>query len=180
MLLNKFVTFFYLVRYLGERGEKMDFEETYRNYFHNVYLFVCSLTSDRNLAEEVTQETFLKAMQALNKFDGEKDILAWLFTIARNTYFSHCRKQKLIADEPVPERCEDTVLERMIDQEQAYLIYEYMHGMKEPYKEVFTLRVLGELPFDKIGRLFGKSDGWARVTYYRAKKMIADYMEGLK
>lgn len=158
----------------------MDFEEIYRTYFQNVYRFVCSLTPDRDLAEEVTQETFLKAMQAIDRFDGEKDILAWLFTIARNTYFSHCRRQKLLPAEVVPDRCEDTVLERMMDREQAYRIYEFLHGMKEPYKEVFTLRVLGELPFDRIGRLFGKSDGWARVTYYRAKRMIAEHMEGRK
>lgn len=158
----------------------MDFESTYKSYFHNVYLFVCSLTADRHLAEEITQETFVKAMQALDDFDGEKDILAWLFTIARNTYFSHCRRQKRFADEPTPQRCEDTVLERMIDREQAYQIHEFLHSMKEPYKEVFTLRVLGELPYEKIGRLFGKSEGWARVTYYRAKKQIADYMEELQ
>lgn len=156
----------------------MDFEEVYSSYFHNVFLYVCSLTSDRTLAEEVAQETFVKAMQALDRFDGEKDILAWLFTIARNTYFSHCRRQKRFAEEPVSARCEDTVLERMIDQEQAYQIHEFLHSMREPYKEVFTLRVLGELPFEKIGRLFGKSEGWARVTYYRAKKQIAEYMEG--
>lgn len=157
----------------------MDFEETYRSYFQNVYLFVRSLTSDAALAEEVTQETFVKAMQSLDKYDGEKDILAWLFTIARNTYFSHCRKQKFVTDAPIPERCEDTLVERIMDQEQAYLIHEYLHTMKEPYKEVFTLRVLGELPFATIAKLFGKSEGWARVTYYRAKKQISDYMEGL-
>ena len=158
----------------------MDFEDTYNAYFHNVYLFVCSLTSDRYLAEEITQETFVKAMQALDKFDGKKDILAWLFTIARNTYFSHCRKQKRIVDISVSERCEDAVLERMIDHEAAFQIHEFLHSMKEPYKEVFTLRVLGELPYKKIGRLFGKSEGWARVVYYRAKKQIADYLEGLQ
>lgn len=158
----------------------MDFEETYKSYFQNVYLFVCSLTPDRTLAEEVTQETFLKAMQNIEKFDGQKDILAWLFTIARNTYFSHCRKLKRIADEPVPERCEDTVLERIMDREQADAIYAFLHRMKEPYKEVFTLRVLGELSFERIGKIFGKSDGWARVTYYRAKRMIAEHMEGFK
>lgn len=158
----------------------MDFEETYKSYFQNVYLFVCSLTPDRTLAEEVTQETFLKAMQNIEKFDGQKDILAWLFTIARNTYFSHCRKQKQIADEPVLDRCEDTVLERIMDREQADAIYAFLHRMKEPYKEVFTLRVLGELSFERIGKIFGKSDGWARVTYYRAKRMIAEHMEGFK
>ena len=97
-----------LMRYLCERRVWMDFEETYQNYFHNVFLFVCSLTSDRNLAEEVTQETFLKAMQNIEKYDGRKDILAWLFTIARNTYISYCRRHKHLAQQPISDRCEDT------------------------------------------------------------------------
>lgn len=158
----------------------MDFEETYKTYFQNVCQFVCSLTGDPVLAEEITQETFLKAMQAVDKFDGQKDILAWLFTIARNTYYSHCRKQKRLSREEAPEPCNDAVLERMMEREQADAIYAFLHGMKEPYKEVFTLRVLGELSFERIGKIFGKSDGWARVTYYRAKRMIAEHMEELK
>lgn len=158
----------------------MGFEETYKSYFHNVFLFVCSLTPDRNLAEEVTQETFLKAMQNIEKFDGRKDILAWLFTIARNTFISHCRRQKHLTEQPVAERYEDTMLENLMDREQADIIYSLLHRMKEPYKEVFTLRVLGELSFQRIGHIFGKSDAWARVTYYRAKTMIAEQMEEWK
>jgi len=158
----------------------MDFDETYQNYFHNVFLFVCSLTSDRNLAEEVTQETFLKAMQNIEKYDGRKDILAWLFTIARNTYISHCRRHKHLAQQPISDRCEDTMLDELIDQERTDRIFSVLHTMREPYKEVFTLRVLGELSFQRIGCIFGKSDAWARVTYYRAKSMIAEHMEEWK
>ena len=155
----------------------MDFEETYQAYFVNVYRFVCSLTPDRNLAEEITQETFLKAMEGIGRFDGRKDILAWLFTIARNTYYSHCRKQKQIQEEAECLQYAGTILERMIDREQADAIYAQLHRMKEPYKEVFTLRALGELSFQRIGVIFGKSDGWARVMYYRAKKQILQGME---
>lgn len=138
----------------------MDFEETYKTYFQNVYRFACSLTPDRDLAEEVTQETFLKAMQAIDRFDGQKDILAWLFTIARNTYYSHYRKQKFFSEAPVMGRCEDTILERFIAREQADAIYAFLHQMKEPYKEVFTLRVLGELSFERIGKILAEvTDG---------------------
>ena len=158
----------------------MNFEETYNAYFRNVYLYTCTLTRNQSLAEEITQETFVRAMESLDQLDGKKDILAWLFTIARNTYFSYCRKQKHFTNEPIPAFCEDSVLDNLIDQEHAFLIHEYLHSMKDPYKEVFTLRVLGQLPFDKIRKLFGKSDGWARVTYYRAKKEIVYYMEGLQ
>lgn len=155
----------------------MDFDEIYSAYFRNVFLFVCSLTPDRNLAEEVTQETFLKALEGIDRFDGRKDILAWLFTIARNTYYSHCRRQKRLTEKPEQGYCGDPLLERLINREQADAIYSFLHRMKEPYKEVFTLRVLGELSFSRIGKIFGKSEGWARVTYYRAKKMITEHME---
>lgn len=155
----------------------MDFEETYQSYFINVYRFVCSLTPDKNLVEEITQETFLKAMEAIEQFDDRKDILAWLFTIARNTYYSHCRRQKHLTEKPEQVYCEDPLLERLIKREQADAIYSFLHRMKEPYKEVFTLRVLGELSYSRIGKIFGKSEGWARVTYYRAKRMITEHME---
>ena len=158
----------------------MNFEETYRTCFQNVYRFLFSLTGNADLAQELTQETFFKAMRAMNRFDGKKDILAWLFTIARNTYYSHYRRQKHISPEPIPE---DTALSRdppaenLIEKETALEIHRFLHTMKEPYKEVFTLRVLGELSYTQISRLFGKSESWVRVTYYRAKKQIIDHME---
>ena len=155
----------------------MDFEDVYRQYFHHVWLYARSLTGDGELAQEVTQETFVKALEAIDSFDGAKDIRAWLFTIARNTYFSLCRKQKRVVQLPVSGRCEDAVVERMMDEETAKQIRAYLDQMAEPYKAVFTLRVIGELPFEQIGKLFGKSDGWARVTYYRSKKMIVQKME---
>ena len=54
---------------------------------------------------------------------------------------------------------------------------QFLHNMEEPYKEVFNLRVFGELSYEKIGTLFQKSSGWVRVTFYRAKKKIEEYME---
>lgn len=70
--------------------------------------------------------------------------------------------------------------EQFVDEESAFLIHRFLHSMEEPYKEVFNLRVFGELPFEKIGRIFGKSSGWARVTFYRAKKRILEYMEAME
>lgn len=158
----------------------MDFQDIYGLYFKDVYRFALGLTRDAPLAEELTQETFFKALKAVDRFDGSKDIRAWLFTIARNTYYSYCRAHKitvpiedLTAEVPGAVRIED----HLADEESAFAIHRFLHTMEEPYKEVFTLRVFGELPYEKIGRLFGKSAGWARVTFYRAKKQIADYME---
>lgn len=158
----------------------MDFDRVYRSYFHDVYLYVRSLSADEHVAEEVTQEAFVKALKAIDSFDGSKDIRAWLFTIARNTYYTFCKREKLRLPEADPDHQADpspAVEDRLADEESALAIHQFLHQMREPYKEVFSLRVFSELPFDKIACLFGKSPAWARVTFYRAKKQIFAYME---
>lgn len=158
----------------------MDFESVYRLYFRDVLLYVSGLAGDGQLAEEIAQETFEKALKNIDSFDGRKDIRAWLFTIAKNAYFSRCRKEKRNVELPDEGALQDSgisFVEAMENREKVEHIYEFLHGMKEPYKEVFMLRVFGELPYDSIGRIFGRSASWARVTFYRAKKMIVDFME---
>lgn len=158
----------------------MPFEELYQRYFRDVYRFARGLTQDGALAEEITQETFFKALKAADKFDGSKDIRAWLFTIARNAWYSYCRAHKrTISQEDLPQELPDSVRfeDTVEDEESAFAIHQFLHSMAEPYKEVFTLRVFGELPYEKIGRLFGKSANWARVTFYRAKLQIIEHME---
>ena len=159
----------------------MNFEEIYEAYFKDVYLYTKSLVGDKNVAEEITQETFFKALKAFHQFDGKKDIRAWLFTIAKNTYFSQYKKQQRECHiEEISEQKDIQLVEHLMDEERALVIHRFLHAMKEPYKEVFSLRTFGELSFEKIGQLFGKSDGWARVTYYRAKRKIVEYMEAIQ
>mgnify|MGYP000070550899 FL=1 len=160
----------------------MDFDLIYQTYFKTVFLYMCGLSADEHIAEEITQEAFTKALKSLDSFDGTKDIRAWLFTIAKNTYYTYCRRQKIFKDIASHEELPDpqpNLTERLADEETAFLIHQYLHEMKEPYKEVFSLRVFGELSFEKIALLFGKSPSWARVVFYRAKMQIKEYMEVL-
>lgn len=163
-------------------GADLEFEGIYKEYFKEVYLYVRSLSADEVVAEEITQDVFFKAFKNINRFDYSKDIRAWLFTIAKNTYFTYLKKHKKdVSDDECLSFVPDNSLnfeQHLCDEESAFKIHQFIHSMKEPYKEVFSLRVFGELPFEKIGILFGKTSGWARVTYYRAKTMILDYMEG--
>lgn len=142
-------------------------------------MFIKSLSHDESIAEEVTQEVFFKALNSIEKFDGSKDIRAWLYTIAKNTYFSHYKKKKRQIDSDVVEESNMGVqiVKHLMNEEDAFTVHQFLHSMNEPYKEVFSLRTFGELSFEKIGHLFGKSAGWARVTYYRARKKIIEYME---
>lgn len=156
----------------------MDIDEAYELHFKDVFRYVFSLSNNYQIAEDVTQETFLKAMRDIKTYDGKKDIRAWLFVIARNTYFSYCRKNKhLSITQPLDVQSDFSFTDAIYDADQAWHIHQFLHRMDDPYKEVFTLRVFGELSFEQIGSLFGKKGGWARVTFYRAKLKILDYIK---
>lgn len=160
----------------------MEIDKIYQTYFKDVFLYLRSLAASENVAEEITQETFAKALKAIDTFDGSKDIRAWLFTIAKNTYFTYCKREKIFVGEELSDNITDpqsVFTDRMVDEETAFLIHQFLHQMKEPYKEVFSLRVFGELSFEKIALIFGKSSSWARVVFYRAKEQIKNYMEVL-
>ena len=143
----------------------MDIEIIYRLYFRDVCLFLQGLTRSETLAEELTQETFFRALDGLKDYDGKQDVRAWLFTVARNAYYDHCRRAKHAAP---------------LDKDAAFTVHQCLHALEEPYKEVFSLRVFGELPFDRIGAIFGHNAAWARVTYYRAKTRLQTMLEQRK
>ena len=151
-----------------------DFERLYRENFSRVYGFLLRLCRDEVLAEELAQETFFKALRAVGKFDGRCRVDVWLCQIAKNAYFSHCRRQKKNAAPPEDMESPLRVEDALMDREQAARLHERLHAMDEPYKEVFMLRVFGELDYAQIARLFGKTESWARVTYHRAKLKLID------
>lgn len=156
----------------------MELEEIYALYFKDVYYFVYSLTKDKHLAEDITSETFLKAMNSLDSFKGESDIHVWLFQIAKYTYYSHLRKSKKETGlDSIGEIEAETDIEKIVaSKEEAMNVHKVLHQLSEPYKEVFTLRLFGELSFKQIADLFGKTDNWACVTFYRAKIKIREEM----
>ena len=152
-----------------------NFDEIYHLYFDDVYKYVLTLSRNETVAEEITQETFFKALKNINHFNGSCKIYVWLCQIAKNTYFTFYQKEKKNSKKSVIEFEESYNFEvKLIGEEEAFVIHKVLHSIDEPYKEVFTLRTFGELSFNKIGELFGKTDVWARVTYYRAKIKIQE------
>lgn len=156
-----------------------DLQEVYTLYFRDVYRYALSLCRNESVAEEITQETFYKALQNLDSFDGKGKIYVWLCQIAKNTYISLCRKEKHLnpgADTGLLP-WNGSMEERIFDKEAAFAIHKVLHTLDEPYKEVFSLRTLGELSFKQIAALFGKTEAWARVTYHRAKLKIKEELK---
>ena len=156
-----------------------DFETIYRTYFRDVELYLRAICHDELLAEELTEQVFFQALKALPAFRGDCDIRTWLCAMGRNVYLTHLRKQKPMEDIdevhiPDPRK---TVEEQVFDKDQAMAIHRVLHVLPEPYKEVFSLRIFGQLSFQDIGSLFGRTANWACVTYHRACQKIRDQME---
>ncbi len=154
------------------------FEKVYREYYTPVYRYLLSMCKDTYTAQELTQETFFKALKNIEKYDPDQKMLTWLCTIAKNLYFTKVKKAgRFTALSEDFEDTSDSILDRIIDSEQSMYILKVLHSLPEPYKEVFTLRALGSLSFKKIGEVFGKTEAWARVTYFRSKSMIKELIE---
>ena len=154
------------------------FEDIYRKHFDSVYRYALGLCRDQALAEELTQETFFRVMENMDGFRGQCSLFVWLCQITKNCWYSLCRKRKRLAAEEMPEKSGESMEADLFEREDARRLHQLLHELPEPYKEVFSLRVFGELPFAQIGELFRKSDGWARLIFYRAKNELRRQLDG--
>lgn len=157
-----------------------EFETVYRTYFRDVELYLRAICKDEALAEELTEQVFFQALKALPRFRGDCDIRTWLCAMGRNCYLSHLRKSRpteKIDELQIPDPAK-SIEEQIIDRSQAMVIHRLLHDLPEPYKEVFSLRIFGQLSFEDIGSLFGRTANWACVTYHRARRKIQEQMEG--
>lgn len=147
-------------------------EEIYQQYAQTVYRYLLSQTRDGDLAEELTQETFYQAIRSSERFDGSCAIPTWLCAIAKNVLRTYRRKH------PAAEDVDEQILAMPSAEADAVSeagrleLLKKLHAMREPYREVLYLRSFGGLSFHEIGEVQGKSENWARVTFYRGKELL--------
>lgn len=155
-----------------------DMDKIYRQYSDTVYAYLLRLCGNAEFSYELTQETFYQAVKNIDCFDGRSNVSTWLCAIAKHLYVDFLRRQKPAAplreDIPAP----DDFTEQVCRRDQAMIAHRMLHMLEEPYREVFTLRTFCELSHAQIAELFGKSEAWSRVVYYRARKMLVDAMKG--
>ena len=153
-------------------------EKLYETYYMRVFSYAMTLAGSRAQAEEITQETFFRAFSRQSAFRGESDEATWLCAIARNYFLDEKRRQG--KNEPIPEEMPDThkgIEQSVTDRDTSFRIHVALHALEEPYREVFELRIFGELNFREIGMIFGKTENWARVTYHRARLKLQERMD---
>ena len=150
-------------------------ERLYNAYYMRVFSYVMTLAGNRHAAEEITQETFCRAFSKSSGFRNESDEVTWLCAIAKNCFVDETRRLSKTA--PIPEELPaagKSVEQQVTDSESSFRIHAALHTMEEPYREVFELRIFGELSFSQIGTIFGKTENWARVTYHRARLKLQE------
>ena len=154
----------------------LDLDSVYREEGALVYKYLCTLCHDEQLAEELTQETFYQALRSCDRFDNSCKVSTWLCQIAKHLWYRELERQKKYADsltEDVP-AVDPSADEQIQGREPVIELFRRAHDLSTDAKEVFLLRIAGELGFREIGEIFGRSENWARVTYYRAKQKVTE------
>lgn len=150
-------------------------EELYQLYAPTVYKFLMCLCHDPSLAEDLTADTFEAAIRGIHKFRGDAKLSVWLCAIAKRKYYMHLRRRGRIQSVPI----EDAPLISPQDIEREYLqredkleFYRALQTLEPEVREVFYLRLSGDMTFEEIGSVLGRSGNWARGTFYRGKEKL--------
>lgn len=160
------------------QSKGIEMEEIYQKYAQMVYKYLLSKTQNADLAEELTQETFYQAIKSIERFDGNCRISTWLCAIAKNQLLAYYRKHPAEEDlDTQPELSGASVEKEILSAERRVELMRKLHSCPEPYREILYLRIFGNLSFREIGEIMGKSENWARVSYYRAKERLKKEVE---
>ena len=153
------------------------FQKIYEEYAQPVYRFLLSLAGNEDLAEELLAETFYQAFRYIDRFEGRCSLYTWLCQIGKNAWLRECRRSKRYREiRPEDVNSPDRKLsleEQVINREMYREILGVVQILQEPYRDVFILHAIGEVALKEIANMYEKTESWARVTYFRAKKMIA-------
>ncbi len=151
-----------------------DMSEIYQRHAQTVYKFLLSQTRDEELAEELTQETFYQAVRSIHRFDGGCKVSVWLCQIAKHLWYQHLRKHRreVPMPEDPPELPAPSAEEGALEREGKLELLRLIHDLPEEPREVVYLRVFGGLSFREIGDICGRTETWARVTFYRTKEKL--------
>lgn len=157
-------------------------EEIYKDYYGIVYKYLFCLTHNKDLSEDLAQETFVKMIKNIDKFSGKSKLSSWICEIAKNNWIDYLRKNKRQIeivngnkeDKEIEIQSEQNIEDEFIEKEDRDKVYEKINSLDEVSKKVMYLRVQGDLSFKEIGDILGRTENWARVTFYRGKQKLKE------
>jgi RNA polymerase sigma-70 factor (ECF subfamily) len=157
-----------------------DFNQLYTLYSKQLYKYLLYISGDKQLAEELLQETFYQAIKSIFRFRGDSKVSTWLYQIGKNVYLKHLtkvRKEHFVSiDEAKDLAGINTPDEIYKSKEETISLINALYKLKEQYREIIILRSFEELSFREIGAVFNQSEGWARTNFYRAKLQLKELL----
>ena len=161
--------------------KSIDMDSVYREYEKLVYRFLYSHTHDAEWSLELMQETFLRAVNSISRYDGTCKLSVWLCQIAKHILYQELRKKKQIETVELVDCLTDDSAPNgetsILKQESKIELYREIHLLPEREREVVLYRITGELSFREIGEILGKSENWSRTVFYRAKQKIREELK---
>jgi RNA polymerase sigma factor (sigma-70 family) len=161
----------------------IDMEKIYNEYFKVVYKYLICLTYNQEIAEDLTQETFCKAIKNIRNFQENCKISVWLCQIAKNLWLNELKKNKKILVtniESIELIGEENIEEDFLNREDLKGVYKRISLLDEPMKNIIYLKLIGNLTFKEIGEVMRRNEVWARVNFYRAKQKLKEVEENGK
>lgn len=155
-------------------------EKIYKDYYEIVYKYLLCLTHDKDIAEELSQETFYKMIKNIDKFEGKSKLSSWLCEIAKNLWYDEVRKKKrniFVSNEECDIESNENIEEKYIEKEESKKVLDRIESLDKLTQRVIYLRLNFDLSFKEIGIILGKSEVWARVTFYRGKQKVKEEMD---
>lgn len=151
-------------------------EDVYKEYANIIYKYVYSLSKSKDIAEEITQETFLIAVENIKKFRGECKISVWLCQIAKHAFFKYIKKRKMEIpiDEVKDVIDEKVIIDEICKKDEKDRLLKKIEKLKEPMQSIVKLRLETDFTFKEIGRIYGKNENWAKVIFFRGKEKLKE------
>ena len=156
-----------------------DIEEIYQEYAKTVYKYIFCLTGNKDLSEEIVQETFEVAIKNIDKFKGDCKISTWLCQIAKYIWYKILKKEKKKENIPF-ESIENIVFsdmfleEKVLERQEKIEIFKKIQSLDEQTRTVMYLRILGNLEYNEIAEIMNKTPSWARVVFFRGKQKLKE------
>lgn len=152
----------------------LDIEFVYKEYFSAVYKYLYSLSHEQEISEELTQETFCRAIKTIGNFREECKVSVWLCQIAKYCWYEELRKRKpnIALDFDIPDYELENIEDKLVNNQNKKIVYEKISNLDELTQKVMYYRIVSNMSFKEIGFILGKNENWSRVTFYRGKEKI--------
>lgn len=166
----------------AKEGDKDAYGEVYKIYVKKIYRFIYYMVYERELAEDLTQITFLKAWVSLHSYQPEKGTFqSYLFAIARNQVIDYKRRKKEISLDDIAEPSSfDEVDKELIQSENRNLVNKLLKFLDIEERQLIVLRYFEELKFFEITRILNQKEGAIRVKLHRVLKKLREKVKGVK